>query len=177
MSKATSRLQDNAGESTAIIRRGQVVATVVDQYGDERLLMKKGRGQGITVSRMGVTVPHVLNRVVAPVVGAKIRQLREKKGMGRTELALRAGLSSVIPKHRVYEIEKALRRHGVRLGTLYAIAAVLGCEVAALLPPVADVLNDGNVRWTKDEVPVLATDGTESDVVTMARSTLRNELD
>jgi len=44
-----------------------------------------------------------------------------------------------VPKEYMWSIENAVRDNGVRIGTLFAIARALGCEVGDLLPNVSDV--------------------------------------
>jgi len=45
----------------------------------------------------------------------------------------------------MWEIENAIRKQGVMLGTLYAIAVALGIEVTELLPSNEEVLALTNV--------------------------------
>lgn len=122
-------------------------AVFLNKAGQPRELRKTRHGWQI---KKGVnTVPRMLSRGVAHLLGPKIRKVRRKVGMGPTELALRMGYTSYnIPKMRIYEIEKGRLgdgNHSIRLGTLYAIAAALGVEVAVLLPSVKEVMSESGV--------------------------------
>jgi hypothetical protein len=74
-------------------------------------------------------------------------------------LAVRCGMVNGHPKNRMYEIEAGQRRQGVRLGTLYAIAAALNVEATSFLPPVSDVLAKADVKNAQTRMVVLTSAG------------------
>lgn len=104
-----------------------------DKYGDTRVI--RGTRRGLQLQRREYTVSLYLMPVIGRIVGQKIRDERQKAGLSGAELCIKAGLAfGRHPKHRMYEIEHNTRPHGVKLGTLYAIAAALNIEIGALLP-------------------------------------------
>ena len=115
------------------------VAKFIDRYGDEKTIHKKKNGR-LAVKRESTTPALALNRTVGRIIGGRIRERRVAAGMTLEELCIRSGLATMSPKARMWEIENSIRSEGVRLGTLYAIAAALECEVAALMPPLTEVL-------------------------------------
>ena len=122
----------------------ETIATFVDKRGEQREIHRP-QGQGLKVKRLESTPALVLNQHIAGFIGAKIREHREAKGWTLAHLCLAAGLSSGNPKVRMWEIENAQRRKGVRLGTLYAISSALGIEARELLPTVQEVFELADV--------------------------------
>jgi len=118
---------------------GGIVATYTDRYGDERKIHRSKNGR-LAVKNESSTVALTLNRTVGKLIGGRIRDRRIAAGLTLEELCVRSGLVSVSPKSRMWEIENSIRSEGVRLGTLYAIATALECEVAELMPPLEEVL-------------------------------------
>jgi DNA-binding XRE family transcriptional regulator len=115
-----------------------------DKYGRERTIHKKADG-GLAVKRLRQTPALALNQVAGRLVGNRIREARCAAGLTMEELCVKAGLSSATPKQRMWEIEKGTRKEGVRLGTLYAIAAALGIEAQTLLPTTEELLQAAGV--------------------------------
>jgi DNA-binding Xre family transcriptional regulator len=109
-----------------------------DRYGEARVIHRRN-GNRFSVKKTSTTPVLALNQELSMLVGQRIRALRIDRGMGLGELCDRAGLISATPKSRMWEIENSIRKQGVRLGTLYAIAMALGVEVAALMPSVDEV--------------------------------------
>ena len=101
-------------DSTGMVYRSRVLAEFTDQYGDKRIVHKT-KGSRLSLKRMGSTVPHVLNRLVAERIGLRIRSVREARGLSMAQLCIRAGLASATPKQRMYEIEKGVRREAARM--------------------------------------------------------------
>lgn len=124
----------------AYISKKHVVAKVVDQYGDERLIYKN-HGHGLRIKNdEDNSVVLKLNRVLGPAIGLKIKEKRLQCGMTLEQLAKRAGLRGEPAKAQMWAIEKGLRKQAIRIGTLYAIAAALDCEATELLPTVSEIL-------------------------------------
>ncbi len=132
------------GRDVLPIRSRGVIATFKDKYGHERTIHKAQDGKLALMN--GSTVIIELTNAAGPLVGKRIRATREGLCMGRTELALKAGFSGDrrFIKNRIAEIEHG-KRGGVKLGTLYALALVLGCHLEDLLPTPAEVLEASNV--------------------------------
>lgn len=121
-------------------------AVFVDAAGDERVLVKrKGPRTHWQVQNKRTTPALALNRAVAKLIGLRIRQLRLDQGLTLASLCERAGLVSANPKARMREIEVGERREGMRLGTLYALAAALGVSPGSLLPKTEAVLAEAGV--------------------------------
>lgn len=120
------------------------IATYRDKFGEERTIHRTRHG--LRVRRQTATPALRMNQEVAGMIGARIRAVRERRGWTLKDLALRSGMDSGWPKNRMWEIENAVRKEGVRLGTLYAIASALGVEVIELMPTVAEVAEAAGVR-------------------------------
>ena len=120
-----------------------------DKYGDKRTIHRVS-GSVLRVANTRKTPALALNRAVAPLIGEKIRRLREERGMTLEELCVKAGLASVYPKMRMWEIEKGTRKgHGIRFGTLYAIAHALDVSPNCLLPSAKTVFEQAGVRTVR----------------------------
>lgn len=122
-----------------------VVATYTDDYGEERIIHAP-KGRALRVAKNSETPVNRMNRAAAILIGRRIRQQRLSRGMTMQELGERAGLRNANQKSYVNSLEKATRQEGMRLGTLFALAIALGCEVADLLPPTCEVLEGAGVR-------------------------------
>jgi len=134
-----------------------IVAKFIDKVGEERIIHRDTRGR-LAVARTHPTVVLELTTAAAPLIGQLIRKKREELEMGRTELALRAGLSGDrrYVKHRIQEIEHG-KRGGIRFGTLFAFAIVFGCSPTELMPTVDEVLANSSIKEKK--VSKLLVDG------------------
>ena len=119
------------------------VATFVDKYGDEREIHKTRHGLKLRRNRQ--TIISKLNPLISKAVGRKIRERRIERGMTLEDLCLKAGLQSVTPKNRMWEIENSIRQHGTRLGTLYAIAAALDVEATTFMPSLKSIFKDAKI--------------------------------
>lgn len=134
--------------------KGQIVATFTNKYGEEQKLRQVGKRK-IQVAKNTDTVSHKLNRVAATMIGAKIKERRIAAGMTLEVLCTRAGLISATPKSRMWEIENAIRQEGCRMGTLFAIAQALGCEVTDLIPSVEPVAEMAGIKMRSERVQSL----------------------
>lgn len=139
------------------IEDGQIIATVRDRFDEPRNVVQ--RGSRIRIANTGTTLTLEMNREAAILIGKKIRQLRTDRGLGLEQLAIMCGITSGWPKNRMHEIEMCVRQQGVRIGTLYAIAAALKVEVSELMPSVADVMKMAKVAKGAQSVVVLSARG------------------
>ncbi len=114
-----------------------IVATYTDRYGDIRKI--HGTRNGLKRKREFLTPTLLLNQAVAGLIGARIKAERQHQGLTLEQLAIKAGLVSVAPKSRMWEIENAIRKEGIRHGTIYALAIALGVEATQFLPSIAEV--------------------------------------
>lgn len=110
-------------------------AVFQNQYGENEELRRTRWGW--RMKRQTTTPAIEMNRVIAKLMGQKIREMREDRGLTMKQLGISAGMTGN-PKQRVWAIENATRGEGIRLGTLFAIAMVLDCEVSDLLPSVEE---------------------------------------
>jgi len=120
-----------------------IVATFENRYGETRVI--HATRHGLKLKRQGKTVALSMSQPIAGLIGQRIRDERQRRGWTLAELCTRSGLASPNPKSRMWEIENAIRKQGVMLGTLYAIAVALGIEVTELLPSNEEVLALTNV--------------------------------
>lgn len=104
-----------------------------DKWGEQRHIYKHHNGT-LHVRNTRQTVSRHLNQIVARMMGARIKAKRLERGFSLEELCLRAGLASQTPKSRMWEIENAIRKEGVQMGTLHALAIALECPIYDLLP-------------------------------------------
>ncbi len=141
----------------AQIKVGQVIATIKDKFGEERRVVQ--RGSRIVIARNDLTPVLKMNRGVSELLGARIKKARKAAGLTLEQCAIRAGMTSGWPKNRMYEIESAISGQGMRLGTLYAIAAALSVEVTDLMPRVSDVLDLAGVEVGTPRVITLTSAG------------------
>ena len=122
------------------------VTEFTDKYGATRVIHKdkNGRGGGLKVAQQRVTPSLALNRTVAVKLGQRVKAKRIEAGLTLAGLAIKAGLAAATgqEKDRVWEIENNVRTAGVLLGTLYALAAALGCSASDLLPPVGEAIDE-----------------------------------
>ena len=124
----------------------------VDRMGRKRTIRKTR--YGLQIQRVRSTVPITLNRVVGPLIGKRIQQVRRAKRMSLAALCQRAGLVAAEPKSRMWEIENSIRKEGMRLGTMYAIALALGVEVATLLPTAQEIAEAAGVTFEQPKPAV-----------------------
>lgn len=129
------------------------VASYVDVYGETRIIHKP-KGRRLSVFCGGNTVALRMNRASAILIGKKIKEIRLKKGISQRTLCVRAGLQNVNPKQYIHAIENATRQAGSRMGTLYAIAYALECEVYEIVPTINEVMNAGEIRNTIQSLSV-----------------------
>ena len=123
-------------------RAPEILATFEDKYGDKRTIHRVFMGgcARVRVKRIRSTPVQVLTDACGKTVGRNIARLRIERGMSMAELARRATLLG--GKQRVYSLEHNTDRGGLRLGTLYAVAAALEVEPSSLLPPLEDAMKD-----------------------------------
>lgn len=110
--------------------------TFTDKFGDERVIRRGPTGPW-KLKNTSTTPSLTINQALS-LIGKRIHDMREKRGYTLAELATRAGLAGQ-PKQRMWEIENAQREHGLRLGTIYALAIALDVDVWSLLPAVEEV--------------------------------------
>lgn len=122
------------------------VTSFVDKYGEERVIHRH-KGE-LKIARRRSSAVHEMTRAAGVAIGKRIKRQRIERGMTLAQLCVRAGLVSVSPKSRMWEIENGTQDAGVHLGTLYALAAALGVGIEALMPPVAEVTKSARVRLT-----------------------------
>jgi len=125
-------------------RHGEIVGVFEDKFGEEKTVHRP-KGRRLRVLKNLDTPVLRMNRVAAELIGQLIRERRISAGLTLEELGERAGLSSLTKKQYVWGIEHATRGQGVRIGTLYAIARILKCEVGDLLPSVDTVARQSDV--------------------------------
>lgn len=129
-------------------RKPEKLAEFEDRYGDSRVIHRKPNGV-LAVARQRATVSHALGKWIGQYVGRRIREERLARGFTMDEVMIRAGLLG--GKSRMYEIEQA-QSIGIRLGTLYAMAAALEVDVTSLLPPAAEVMEHAQVQEVRQPV-------------------------
>ena len=122
----------------------KIVAEYTDRYGDTRKIHQTRHG--LKVKRENTTVALQLNQLIGIGIGQNIKRTREQRGMTLEQLCVKAGLASATPKSRMWEIENSIRKEGIRLGTLYAIAFALGVEPQELLPSLSEMLIQSEVK-------------------------------
>jgi DNA-binding XRE family transcriptional regulator len=120
------------------------VATFVDKYGDERTIHRTRHG--LKVKNEHKTPILQMNQAIASLIGPRIKALRQERGWTLVELADRIGIKSGHPKNRIWEIENSVRREGMRLGTLYALALAFDVEIEELMPSVEEVARAARVQ-------------------------------
>ena len=94
-----------------------LVATHINQYGEEKRLHRTRKGWQMQSNHN--TVIRELMRVIGPMIGQRVRSARIKAGLTMEQLGERCGLKLAKPKHRIYEIEKGARGHGITISILY----------------------------------------------------------
>jgi hypothetical protein len=129
------------------VRRRPVLAEFTDRFGDKQVI-HRDKGGILKIRRNAPTVVLAMTKTVGAFAGTRIREERVKAGMTGLQLAERAGLKG--GKEAIYGIETAMNT-GVRLGTLYAIAAALNVSPFSLLPPVSLVLQEAGIQTQQAE--------------------------
>ena len=128
-------------------RRRPVLAEFVDKFGETQVIHRKGNNGALAIRRSHSTVALAMQKSVGKLVGARVREERLKAAITLEQLAERSGLKG--GKQAIYQIEQAMNT-GVRLGTLYAIAAALNVSPFSLLPPVTVVLETTGVKMLEN---------------------------
>jgi hypothetical protein len=128
----------------------KVIAQFEDRFGEERVVHKTRRGLTI---RREPTMVLKMNQVVSLMIGQRVKHFRGLRGWTLVELATRAGMHSGHPKERIWAIENATRKEGMRMGTVYALALALGVEATDLMPTVEEVASQAGVEQV--ELPVV----------------------
>ena len=114
----------------------ETVVQFKDKYGDTQTIHNTKNGW----RKKRIPTDIILaNRMIAPILGEKIKTRRLALGLTLKEAAMRCGLSEGNPKQRWYAFENATRGEGMRLGTLYRIAKMFGCEIGDILPTNSEV--------------------------------------
>lgn len=126
------------------------VATYVDDYGEEKIIhAQRGPNGPLRRFKAAETPAALLNRAVAILLGQRIRERRQALGLTAKQVAVRSGSANVNPKQFLRHLETAVRREGVRLGTLYALAHALECEPLDLLPTKQEAMALAGIRATQ----------------------------
>lgn len=125
----------------------EVVGTYNDKFGEKQIIHRP-KGRALRVLKEMNTPALRMNRVASTLIGQLIKKRRVELGISLEECATRAGLRSQSPKQYMWEIENDVRQSGVRMGTLYAIARALDCEVGSFLPEVS-VVEDAAMVFDK----------------------------
>jgi transcriptional regulator with XRE-family HTH domain len=121
-----------------------IVVEFENKYGDKQVIHKTRRG--LQLRRRQSTVCLTLTKAVGPLVGERIRAARIAAGLTLAELCSRAGIVSSNPKSRMWEIEVGVRREGIHLGTLYAIALALDVPVQKLMPTAQEAMANAPIQ-------------------------------
>jgi hypothetical protein len=117
-----------------------------DRFGETQTVHRTKHG--LQIRRKTTTVILALTAVIGKHAGARIKEERVKAGLTMQALADRSGLKG--GKMAICHIETAMDT-GVRIGTLYAIAAALSVSPFSLLPPVELVMRESGVITAKRE--------------------------
>jgi hypothetical protein len=125
----------------------EIVAEFIDKRGETKRIHKTHHG--LHVKRDFLTPSLAMSQAISKMMGRRIRDRRIALGLELAELALRCGMHSGHPKERVWAIENATRGHGVRMGTLYAIAHALGCQPSDFMPTMEEVLAEAKIKGVK----------------------------
>ena len=133
-----------------IAKPKKVVAKFTDKYGDERIIHKGKKGSKMSVFQGGNTTILILNRATAILIGQKISEKRKKCGLTLEQLCIKSGFKNSHPKEYMWAIENAMRESGVRMGTLYAIAWALNCEVNELMPSLTEVIEYSEIKEVEE---------------------------
>ena len=120
------------------------VAIYTDNHGEERIIHAP-KGRSVRRFEGSDTPQRRMNRAAAILIGQAIRERRTSLGMTQKDLCLRAGLVNTNPKAYISDMENARRAEGMRLGTLFALAVALECEVSALLPTTDAIMEVAGV--------------------------------
>lgn len=128
-----------------ILQPKNPVAEFTDQYGEKQVIHRK-KGRRLSVFRNNETPVLVINRAVSILIGQKIKAKRLSLKMTLRDLCIRTGISNVNPKEYMWSIESATRMNGCRMGTLFAIARALNCEVSELLPTTKEALEYAEIK-------------------------------
>ena len=129
------------------VRRRPVLVEFADQFGEKQVVHRGANGR-LAIRRKAPTVSLAMTHVVGKYIGTRVHAERVARGWTMETLAERAGLKG--GKQAIYHVEQALST-GVRIGTLYAIAAALGISPTALLPPIEWVVQEANARFQARE--------------------------
>lgn len=129
------------------VRRRPVLVEFPDLFGEQQVVHRGANGK-LAIRRKTPTVAFAMSHAVGRLVGERIREERLKAGITMPDLAGRSGLKG--GKQAIYHIEQALST-GVRLGTIYAIAAALDVSPFSLLPPLSVVLEQTGVQMQRQE--------------------------
>jgi transcriptional regulator with XRE-family HTH domain len=141
-----------AGEEEVSPRNYTQEIEFVDRFGEKRIIRKRDRAKW-AVKQDDTQAWRSLNEVIATLMGQKIRDAREAAGLSMSQLAARIGVNghTYNQKVRMYEIEKGVRKYGLRFGTLYAIAMVLGVDPKSLMPTTDEILGRVSVKYLGGE--------------------------
>ncbi|MCB0257153.1 MAG: helix-turn-helix transcriptional regulator [Anaerolineae bacterium] len=137
----------NAIDAKGKYQPRKVVGEMLDHKTGEKKIVHSPRGRSLRILKNMDTPALRLNRVAAVLIGERIRELRISREMTLEELATTAGLSSQTPRSYMWSIENAQRGQGIRLGTLFAIAAALDCKIDELLPSTGQVLKSAAAEF------------------------------
>lgn len=120
-------------------RKPKELQRYIDEHGVERVI-RKHPGGGVHLAGQE-TVLQILGDWITAEVARRIREARAQRGLSQMELAVAAGLAPSKPRMKAIEDGRC----GIRLATLYGIAAALSVEPTDLLPSLADALRETGV--------------------------------
>jgi hypothetical protein len=129
------------------VRRRPVVVEFMDRFGENQTI-HRDKGGTLKIRRKSPTVVLAMTAAIGRHVGERIREERLKADMTMEQLAAKSGLKG--GKQAIYHAETAMDT-GVRIGTVYAIAAALNISPFSLLPPVDVVVRESSVRMEQRE--------------------------
>lgn len=128
------------------------VAEFIDKVGERRVI-QVGHNRRLRLKNTEDSLPNLLARASSKILGANIRKYRRAKGIGATEFGRKIGYMGDL-KQQTYLLEKALRWHGLKSGTLLAVALVLDIPVSKLIPTAKEVLEntEAALEWNNQKL-------------------------
>jgi DNA-binding Xre family transcriptional regulator len=140
--KEVSEFLNNYGKGKKMTH-GKELASFDNKYGEKKIIHITR--SGLRVKNNSSTVVLELNKKVAELTAIKIKTRRLELNLSLEELCSKAGIASATPKSRMWEIENNSAKHGLRFGTLYALAIALETTPQNLMPTVEDVMRGAKI--------------------------------
>lgn len=117
------------------------VAQFIDKVGEQREIIV-GHNRRLRVKNHQDSLTNLLATATARLIGQRIRLARQAVSMSASGLAQRIGVEGGNPKNQICNLEKQFRNHGIKTGTIYAVALAVGIEPHELLPSLREVLQN-----------------------------------